>query len=76
MVASEIIVQLNISAASYERLYRGEAHTVMAHDMQGRRVRFPAAALRRFVTREGIRGVFVLRVDVRNKLLDIRRCEL
>jgi Protein of unknown function (DUF2835) len=76
MTEREFIVRLNITAPSYERLYRGEARTVVTRDAQGRRVQFPAAALRRFVTREGISGVFVIRVDAHNKLIDIRRSEL
>lgn len=76
MADREFVVRLNITAASYERMYRGEARTVTTRDAEGRRIEFPAAALRRFVTREGISGVFVIRVDACNKLIDIRRSEL
>jgi uncharacterized protein YqjF (DUF2071 family) len=69
----EYIVTLNISALAYQRMYSGEARDILAHDMQGRRVRFPAVSLRPFVTRDGVSGVFVLRVDARNKLIEIRR---
>ena len=71
----EFIVRLNISAAAYERMYRGDARTVVTHDAQGQRIQFPAAALRRFVTRDGISGVFVIRVDASNKLIDINRTQ-
>ena len=69
----EFVVTLNISASAYQRMYRGDARDVLAQDLRGRRIRFPASALRPFVTREGVSGVFVLRVDVRNKLIGIRR---
>ncbi len=69
----EYVVTLNISALAYQRMYSGEARHILAHDMQGRRVRFPALSLRPFVTRDGVSGVFVLRVDARNKLVEIRR---
>lgn len=69
----EFVVTLDISAAAYQRMYRGDARQVLAQDLQGRRIRFPASALRPFVTRAGVSGVFVLRVDGRNKLIDIRR---
>jgi hypothetical protein len=73
MTDREFTVQLDISAAAYESLYRGDARTVVAHDARGRRIQFPAAALRPFVTHAGISGVFVIRVDARNKLVDICR---
>lgn len=76
MADREFVVHLDISAAAYERLYRGEARSVVARDTQGRRVQFPAGALRRFVTHEGIQGVFIIRVDAHNKLLDICRATL
>ena len=70
---SEFVVTLNISATAYQRMYRGDAQQVLAQDQHGRRIRFPAASLRPFVTHEGVSGVFVLRVDARNKLIGIRR---
>ncbi|MCO6411136.1 MAG: DUF2835 domain-containing protein [Thiogranum sp.] len=76
MADREFVVRLNITASSYERLYRGDARTVITRDAEGRRVSFPADALRRFVTREGISGVFVIRVDADNRLVEIRRSEL
>ena len=73
MTWSEYIVPLSISAESYELMYRGAASQVMARDIEGRSIQLPAVSLRSFVTREGIQGVFVLRVDENNKLVDIRR---
>lgn len=67
-------VTLDISAEAYQRMYRGEAHNVVALDTQGRRVQFPALSLRKFVTTEGVRGTFVIRVDADNRLVDIQRC--
>ena len=69
----EFVVTLNISAMAYQRMYSGDAQHILAQDRHGRRIRFPASSLRPFVTREGISGVFVLRVDARNKLIEIRR---
>jgi hypothetical protein len=45
----------------------------VARDSEGRRIRFPALALRPFVMHDGVNGVFVLRVDENNKLIDLRR---
>jgi hypothetical protein len=68
-------VSLSISPAEFERLYRGQASSVLARDVEGRTVRFPALPLRQFLTREGVHGTFVIRVTADNRLLDIRRLE-
>lgn len=73
MKYQELRVSLHISALEFQRLYRGEASTVQAQDSQGRHIQFPASALRKFVTREGIHGAFVLRIDKGNRLIDICR---
>jgi len=73
MRISEFVVPLHIEAAAYQKLYRGEARHVVALDVEGRSLQFPAAALRPFVTREGIEGVFIIRIDENNKLIDIQR---
>ncbi|MDT8387603.1 MAG: DUF2835 domain-containing protein [Thiogranum sp.] len=73
MGATEYLVPLEISAEAYLRLYQGTARTVLAQDTRGLKVSFPAQALRPFVTRVGIHGLFVISVDDSNKLLDIKR---
>jgi uncharacterized protein YqjF (DUF2071 family) len=66
-------VTLNISAEAYQRMYRGEAHNVIARDAKGRSVQFPALSLRKFVTSEGVHGTFLIRVDDNHRLVDIQR---
>ena len=66
-------VTLDISAESYQRMYQGVAQNVIAKDAQGRRVQFPALALRKFVTAEGVRGTFLIHVDADHRLVDIQR---
>ena len=73
MSSNRYIVPLNITAESYELTYRGAAKVVVARDIDGRTIQLPASSLRPFVTREGIQGVFVIRVDNNNKLIDISR---
>ncbi len=73
MRISEFIVPLSISAEAYQSLYRGDARQVFAHDTEGRKIQFPASSLRSFVTHEGIEGIFVIRVDENNRLIEIRR---
>lgn len=67
------IVTLAIGRDEFERLYRGEARTVLARDSEGRTLSFPALSLRPFLRQDGVRGTFDIRVDANNRLLDIRR---
>ncbi|MEQ8861072.1 MAG: DUF2835 domain-containing protein [Pseudomonadales bacterium] len=62
------VVDLNIPASELLRYYRGSAAVVIARDRYGRRVRFPAAVLRPFVTTAGVYGRFELEVDAANRL--------
>lgn len=68
-----ITLTLTISADELAHYYRGDARQIMAVADDGRRVQFPASAVRRFVTREGIHGRFALRIDANGKLLDVQR---
>jgi hypothetical protein len=71
--ARQFTLTLSISRADYERLYRGQARTVVARDTQGKTLQFPALSLRPFLSHNGIHGTFVISVDDNNRLLDIRR---
>jgi hypothetical protein len=64
---------LHISADELLRYYRGDAAVVAVTAADGTRLRFPASSLRRFVTREGIHGRFLIRFDEDNHLLGIER---
>lgn len=62
------VVDLKIPASELLRYYQGAASAVAAHDQYGRRVQFPAAALRPFVSGAGVYGRFVLEVNDDNRL--------
>jgi len=64
---------LNIANEEYLRYYRGSAHNVLVMTWQGKKVQFPASALRPFVTNKGIQGHFVLVMDENNKLVELRK---
>lgn len=66
-------VHLNISAREYLLLYKGIARNVSALAVDGRRVRFPASILQRFVTREGVFGVFVITFDDQGRFRAIEK---
>ncbi|MCP4125444.1 MAG: DUF2835 domain-containing protein [Gammaproteobacteria bacterium] len=72
-MASKIRFYLDISQAEYLRYYRGSAQSVLVQAEDGRKVRFPAANLRPFVSSEGVRGRFEISLDDNNSLLDICR---
>jgi len=69
----EYILNLSISAEKMLSYYQGSAQQVIAEDSRGIRVSFPAQALRRFVTHDGVQGRFRLRVDDNNKLIDLQQ---
>lgn len=67
-----IDVDLVIDAEELLRLYRGSARIVSAKAIDGRRIQFPAQALRPFVTETGVRGRFRIEFDQAFKLVSIQ----
>ena len=65
--------RIELSSKKYLRYYSGSATSVVTRSFDGRRVKFPASALRKFVTHDGISGVFELRFDQNNKMIDLVR---
>jgi hypothetical protein len=65
-------LRLDISPEVFQHLYSGQVSEVLATDVDGLRIRFPASWLRRFVTRDGIHGVFELEVSEDNRLLALK----
>ncbi|MFC3286356.1 DUF2835 family protein [Litchfieldella rifensis] len=53
--------------------YEGRAQNVLAHSLDGRRVIFPATALRRIVGRDGVDGVYRLSYSDSGKFESIVR---
>lgn len=70
---SEYRFRLAISAEKYLAYYEGAVKQVVVTLANGQTLQFPADNLRPFVTREGVHGKFVLRVDDQNKLQAIER---
>ena len=64
--------RLAISAEDYLAYYQGNATEVVARSDDNRVVRFPANAIRKFVTREGVFGYFEITFDEHNKLIAVR----
>ena len=68
-----VVFDIRISPEEFQRLYAGSAKTVACRSEDGRRVRFPASILRRFVTREGVKGRFSVEFSDDNRFVSIER---
>ncbi len=64
---------LTLSPELYLSHYQGHARNVSVVADDGRRVEFPANALRPFVSRHGVHGHFELLIDSNNRLQQLKR---
>jgi hypothetical protein len=64
---------LNLSYVQYALVYQGIAKNVSVVADDGRRIEFPAGKIQPFLTRQGIRGHFVLELTAENKLVSIQQ---
>jgi len=72
---SSIRFRLAISAEEYLAYYQGSAQEVVVRSDDNKIVRFPASAIRKFVTHDGIFGSFEITFDENNKLIGIQPIE-
>ena len=72
---SSIRFRLAISAEEYLAYYQGSAQEVVARSDDDKIVRFPASAIRKFVTHDGVFGHFEITFDEKNKLIAIQSIE-
>ena len=70
-----VVLPIRLSADEYLKYYRGSARNVYARDLQGRPVQFPANLLQRFVTANGVDGLFEITITAAGKLVDIQQVE-
>lgn len=70
---TELRFRLDLSNAQYMAYYQGLASSIQTLSLDGRRVRFPASILRPHVRHDGVHGLFALRVDADNRVVDLRR---
>lgn len=67
------VFDLSITADEWMAYYRGAARHVVATARDGRRVKFPARHLQRFVSREGVRGTFEMLLDDNHDMVGFER---
>ncbi len=72
---TELCFRLDLSSQQYLAYYSGQAGSIQALTADGRRVRFPASILGPYVRPDGVHGLFALRIDANNRILDLRRLE-
>ena len=66
-------IQLSIPADRYVVLYSGKAKTIYAVADCGLSVQFPGSAMQKYVTHDGVSGLFDLHFDRNHKLLEVSR---
>lgn len=66
-------ITLDLSREQCLAHYQGQAQQVYARSLDGRRVVFPASALARVMTRDGVRGHFRLEFSPQGRLLGLVR---
>ena len=69
----EFEFSLKITSDAWLDYYRSPQSTVVATTVDGRRIRFAARHLVRHVTRDGIVGYFILRIDHNNDFVSLTR---
>jgi uncharacterized protein DUF2835 len=55
--------------------YKGKAQSILVHSIDNRRIKFPANAVRKFLTHDGIHGLFEIQFDKNNKLVNIEKID-
>jgi len=60
---------LSLSHQEYLKYYSGDVHSVQVRTFEGLRIQFPASALKKWVTHDGIHGQFSIQFDNNNKLI-------
>lgn len=72
---SSVIVAIEVSSDEYLKWYRGEGRAILTKDILGRSVQFPANILQRFVTHQGISGIFRIDFSAEGKFRSISRLD-
>lgn len=69
----QVVVDIYISPEDYLTFYSGQIRTVSAVTIEGLTIHFPANILQRVVTRDGVRGRFLIVFDGNNKFHSIEQ---
>ena len=64
---------LKISADQYLSYYQGVSRRISTISVDGLRIEFPAQNIQRFLTRDGIQGMFEMELSPENKFIGIKK---
>lgn len=68
-----IYFRLDMPAEQFKPFYQGKVKSVQVRSHDGRVIRMPASALRKFLAPDGIFGEFAVEIDTRGKLVSLNR---
>lgn len=64
-----------LSAEKYLAFYKGKAQSIAVRSTDNKTIKFPANAIRQFLTHDGIFGLFEIEFDENNKLIGINKLQ-
>ena len=73
LVKSAFRFSLDISRQKYLHYYAGKATSVQVQSVEGKLIRFPASALKSWVTHQGVSGNFIIVFDENHKLVELKK---
>ena len=72
----QIAVSICLTPSQVEEYYRGRARYVVAEAIDGRIVQMPIKVLHKYISKEGIRGNFIITIDENHKFKHINSVTL
>jgi len=69
--AKRIKFKIAIDADKYLSYYRGSAQNIVVRTEDNKSLKFPASAIKKFLTHDGVFGLFEIQFDENNKLINI-----
>ena len=64
---------MELSAQKTHRIYEGQARYIIVDSDEGLKLQLPAANFRPYVSQDGIRGRFSVRIDAANRIVALTK---
>ena len=65
--------RLALPTEKYMKYYQDNAQYIITRSLDNKNVKFPANAIRKFLTHDGVFGLFEIQFDENNKLISIKK---
>ncbi len=65
--------RLSLTSEKYLAYYKGKAQSIAVRSIDNKSIRFPANAVRQYLTHDGINGLFEIEFDENNTLVKIEQ---